>query len=191
MSKKMSKKMKKPWSRKKKVIVGVIVAVIALGLLGTDWDEVQRQAEQAEKAAQLEEEQKAKEEKQKEKKEEKKEKQEDKKPAKMSAELRDNTVMLIRTYTILENTYKNRLRMSDDTIISTMKANSEEASYITIDVERLDDQPYKNQVIKLGEGISAMSYYIMYDAEKGYITDFDKEMKELEQLRKKLGRKLV
>lgn len=81
--------------------------------------------------------------------------------------------------------------MSDDTIISTMKANSEEASYITIDVEKLDDQPYKNQVIKLGEGISAMSYYIMYDAEKGYITDFDKEMKELEQLRKKLGRKLV
>lgn len=190
MSKKMSKKVKKPWSRKKKVIVGVIVAVIALSLLGTDWDEVQRQAEQA---AQLEEEQKAKEEKQKEKKEEKekKEKQEDKKPAKMSAELRDNAVMLIRTYTILENTYKNRFGMSADTIISTMKANSEEASYITIDVEKLDDQPYKNQVIKLGEGISAMSYYIMCDAEKGYITDFDKEMKELEQLRKKLGRKLV
>lgn len=189
----MSKKMKKPWSRKKKVIVGVIVAVIALGLLGTDWDEVQRQAEQAEKAAQLEEEQKAKEEKQKEKKEEKekKEKQEEKKPAKMSAELRDNTVMLIRTYTILENTYKNRLGMSNGTIIATMKANSKEAVYITEDVKRLDDQPYKNQVIKLGEGISTMSYYIMYDAEKGYITDFDKEMKELEQLRKKLGRKLV
>lgn len=177
----MSKKVKKPWSRKKKVIIGVIVAVIALGLLGTDWDEVQRQAEQA---AQLEEEQKAKEEKQK----EKKEKKEEAKLAPVSSELKGYISSAVRHFDTMKELHQNYSLANASSTYDDLNTSMHAFGTTEKLARELDSQKGKTKLINFCDDASWLCYLIVKDIEDdpANMPDYNKRIKALEKTRNQL-----
>lgn len=174
----MSKKVKKPWSRKKKAIVGVIVAVIALGLLGTDWDEVQRQAE---KAAQLEEEQKAKEEKQKEKKEEAK-------LVPVSSELKGYISSAVRHFDTMKELHQNYSLANASSTYDDLNTSMHAFGTTEKLARELDSQKGKTKLINFCDDASWLCYLIIKDIEDdpANMPDYNKRIKALEKTRNQL-----